>query len=170
MNTIRYANLNDILGINKLLGQVLGVHNAGRPDIFKPVGQKYLDKELEEVILNRDNPVWVCVDDNETVLGHCFCQVTDKKESGSCYAYKTIYIDDLCVDEDCRGQKIGTALYNHVLAYAKENGFYNVTLHAWECNPAAVGFYKSLGMQIQQYTMEEIVGDDPSTKQNEFML
>ncbi|MBQ0028767.1 MAG: GNAT family N-acetyltransferase [Lachnospiraceae bacterium] len=157
MNTIRRAETRDIPGINNLLGQVLLVHHMGRPDIFKEKGQKYTTEELAEIIRDDKNPVWVCVDENNTVLGHCFCQTNKNPERPSSYAYKTLYIDDLCVNETNRGQGIGKSLYNNVLEYAKANGYYNVTLHAWECNPSAVAFYKSLGLQIQQYTMEKVI-------------
>lgn len=90
-------------------------------------------------------------------MGHCFCQIIEKEESFNSYAIKTLYIDDLCVDENARGKHVGTTLYEYVKKYAKENNFYNVTLHAWECNPNAVAFYKALGLGIQQYTMEDIL-------------
>ncbi len=33
-------------------------------------------------------------------------------------ALRTLYIDDLCVNESCRGQHIGQALYQEALALA----------------------------------------------------
>lgn len=157
MNTIRRAEIKDIPGINILLGQVLYVHYCGRPDIFKEKGQKYSDEELKEILLNDVNPVFVCVDEKDKVLGHCFCQTIERPEKPYVHAYKTLFIDDLCVDENVRGQNIGTNLYNHVKQYAMENGYYNLTLHVWECNPNAVRFYRHLGMQVQNYTMEEVI-------------
>lgn len=157
MNNIRRATINDIPAINHLLGQVLLVHHTGRPDLFKEIGQKYTDEELADIIRDDYNPVFVYEDDNGDVIGHCFCQTEEVKEGPSRYACKTLYIDDLCIDENARGKKVGTKLYNYTKAYAKENGYYNVTLHAWECNPNAVAFYKALGLKIQQYSMEEIL-------------
>lgn len=154
---IRRATKKDIPAINELLHQVLAVHNVGRPDIFKPQGQKYTDKELAELFSKDENPVFVYEDENGKVLGHCFTQTIDRDEAPHAYAYKTLFIDDLCVNEESRGKHVGKALYDYVKKYAKENGYYNVTLHAWECNPAAVGFYEHLGLKIQQYTFEDIV-------------
>lgn len=164
MNTIRRAVIDDIPGINNLLGQVLYVHHVGRPDLFKPVGQKYVPEELAKIIEDDTTPIWVCVDENNTVIGHCFCQIIDKPESSNTYEHKTLYIDDLCINESNRGQKVGTSLYEHVKKYAADNGFYNITLHAWECNPNAVAFYKALGLGTQQYTMEEIIGTPKNQK------
>lgn len=154
---IRRAKIEDIPQINTLLGQVLYVHHVGRPDLFKEKGQKYTEDKLEELINNTIDPIFVYEDENGSVLGHCFCQTIDRPESSNTYEYKTLYIDDLCIHEDARGKNIGRELYEYTKNFAKENGYYNVTLHAWECNPNAVGFYEHLGLKIQQYTMEEIL-------------
>lgn len=154
---IRRAELKDIPQIHVLLNQVLYVHHVGRPDIFKEIGEKYSNEELAMLIEKIEDPIFVYEDENGKVIGHCFCQTIDRPERTSTYPYKTLYIDDLCVHEDARGQHIGKALYAYVRDFAKENGYYNVTLHAWECNPDAVEFYKHMGMGIQQYTMEEVL-------------
>ena len=70
---------------------------------------------------------------------------------------KTIYIDDLCVDENLRGQHIGRALYDSVLAFAREQGCYNVTLNVWCCNEKAMKFYEACGLKPQKIGMEVIL-------------
>lgn len=154
---LRPAEFKDIKGIRNLLLQVLAVHNAGRPDIFKPVGYKYTEEQLAEIINDNGKPVFVFTDENDKVLGHCFCIINEIMESEAVPHYKSLYIDDLCVDEAHRKQHIGKQLYDYVKRYAQENGIYNITLHAWECNPSAVEFYKNLGLTVQQYTFEEII-------------
>lgn len=156
-SVIRRAEEKDMEGINRLLLEVLLVHHAGRPDLFKGAGKKYTDEQLLAIIRDDLNPVFVSVDENGYVEGHCFCQTQMHPETAGTYEYKSLYIDDLCVEEKLHGKKIGTRIYEYVKKYAKENGYYNVTLHAWECNPNAVAFYKALGMGTQQYTMEEIL-------------
>lgn len=156
MTVYRRAEDRDIRDINHLLGQVLLVHHIGRPDLFKPVGAKYTDDQLSEIIHDDGRPIFVCEEDGR-VLAHCFCKIEDRPETSASYAVKSLYIDDLCVDEEVRGKHVGTGLYRYVENWAKEKGFYNITLHVWECNPAAKEFYKNLGMQIQQYTMETIL-------------
>lgn len=154
---IRRAEEKDIPGINRLLGQVLLVHHRGRPDLFKEIGRKYTDSELKVILANESNPVFICEDEDGRILGHCFCQTVIRPEGPSVWTCKTLYIDDLCVDESVRGQHIGRSLYDCAKKYAAENGYYNITLHAWECNPEAVRFYTHIGMSVQQYTMEEIL-------------
>lgn len=156
MPLIRRAQISDIPGINHLLAQVLLVHHQGRPDLFKEIGQKYTDQELVDLINKTEDPIFIYEEEGK-VLGHCFCQTIIHEERPATHPYKSLYIDDLCIEETARGQHIGKALYDYTKKFAKENGYYNITLHAWECNPNAVGFYNHLGMKIQQYTMEELL-------------
>lgn len=70
---------------------------------------------------------------------------------------KSLYIDDLCVNENCRGKHIGTKLFDFVKDYAREIGCYNVTLNVWACNPGALKFYEKCGMQVQKMGMEWVL-------------
>lgn len=153
---IRKAKENDIYGINLLLEQVLDIHHNGRPDIFKSNAKKYTDKELIEIIKDETRPIFVAVEDQK-VLGYCFCIFIEHKNDNILTPIKTLYIDDLCVDEKQRGKNIGTKLYEHTLNFAKEKGFYNLTLNVWALNKSAVKFYEKLGLKPQKIGMEKIL-------------
>jgi len=152
---IRKANKNDIGRIIELLHQVDMVHHEIRPDLFKPYTTKYNEQELEALLDNDSKPIFV-YDDGE-VLGHAFCQITDVKSHKLLQDAKTLYIDDICVDEKARGKHVGKALYEFVRDYAKSIGCYNITLNVWEGNDPALSFYKNMGMKVQKTGMEEII-------------
>ena len=154
---IRRAKETDMPGINNLLRQVLMVHHNGRPDLFKANAKKYTDEQLAELIKDDTKPIFVCVDEEETVLGYAFCVWQQHINNEILTDIKTMYIDDLCVDETRRGQHIGKSLYEHVLAYAKENKFYNVTLNVWSLNESAMKFYEDCGLVPQKVGMEHIL-------------
>ena len=154
---IRRAINEDIPGIMKLLVQVDMVHHNGRPDIFKGPSTKYDEDELKEIIKDDTKPVFVYVDDEGNVLGHAFCIFMQIKEHRILTDIKTLYIDDICVDENARGQHVGTKLFEYVSEFAKKNDFYNITLNVWECNPTALEFYKKMGLVPQKYGMEMIL-------------
>ncbi|MDD6035003.1 MAG: GNAT family N-acetyltransferase [Lachnospiraceae bacterium] len=154
---IRRAENKDMNGINKLLHQVLMVHHNGRPDIFKPNAKKYTDMELADILADDTKPVFVAVDEQETVLGYAFCVFQQHLNNNILTDIKTLYIDDLCVDEERRGMHIGTALYEYVLDFAKESGCYNVTLNVWSCNESAMRFYEKCGLVPQKVGMEKVL-------------
>jgi len=154
---IRSAKTEDIPGILKLLVQVDMVHHRGRPDIFKGPATKYNADELEQILERKDTPVFVYVDDHGNVMGHAFCVHKQIVGDSVLTEIRTLYIDDICVDEASRGKGVGRALYNHVLEYARAEGFYNVTLNVWACNPDAMKFYESMGLKPQKVGMETIL-------------
>lgn len=154
---IRRAQERDMAGINKLLFQVLMVHHNGRPDLFKGNVKKYTDEELLQIIRDDSTPIFVGVDEEEDVLGYAFCRFIQHLDNNILTDIKTLYIDDLCVDESLRGKHIGKQLYEYVLGFAKESGCYNVTLNVWECNPNAKKFYEACGLVPQKTGMECIL-------------
>ncbi|MCR4704206.1 MAG: GNAT family N-acetyltransferase [Saccharofermentans sp.] len=154
---VRHAEIKDIPGILELLVQVDMVHHKGRPDLFKGPATKYNAEELKQIIGCETSPVFVCIDDEGNVAGHAFCIFKQVLNDSVLTEIKTLYIDDICVDEKMRGKHIGKMLFDHVREFAKKNGFYNITLNVWTCNPGAMRFYESLGMLPQKTGMEMIL-------------
>lgn len=152
---IRKAETKDIKGIIDLLYQVDAVHHGIRPDLFKGNTPKYDEQALEAILSDGSKPIFVF--DEGKILGHAFCQITEIKNHRLLQDIKTLYIDDICVDEATRGKHIGKALYEYVRDYAKSIGCYNITLNVWEGNDSAYSFYKNMGMRIQKTGMETIL-------------
>ena len=149
---IRKACKSDIQRIIDLLHQVNMVHHVIRPDLFKPHTTKYNEQELEAMLNDSQKPIFVYAED--TVLGYAFCQLSEVRDDQLLQNVKTLYIDDICVDENARGQHIGKSLYEYVRDYARSIGCHHITLNVWEGNAPALSFYRNMGMQVQKTTME----------------
>ena len=152
---IRRAEKKDIPGIISLLHQVNMVHHVLRPDLFKPHTTKYNEQELEALLGDDTKPIFVF--DDGAILGHAFCLITVVRDDKLLQDIKTLYIDDICVDEKARGKHVGKALYEYVRDYAESIGCNNITLNVWEGNDAALSFYKNMGMKVQKTTMEIVL-------------
>lgn len=155
--SVRRAELRDIPRITDLLTQVCMVHHIGRPDIFKAHAQKYNPAELEILMRDETRPIFVGVDENDRVLGYGFCIITEIKNNNVIHDMKTLYIDDLCVDESLRGSGIGKTIYEYITEYARGIGCYHLTLNVWACNPSAMAFYEARGLQMLKKEMEVIL-------------
>ena len=153
---IRMATEKDIPKISDLLSQVCLVHHNGRPDIFK-IGRKYSEEELKELLKDGDRPILVAVDERDAVLGYCFCIYQRHEDNSVLTDIKTLYIDDLCVDEKLRGKHIGKELYEAAVKLAKDTECYNLTLNVWSCNPSALKFYETMGLVPQKIGMELVL-------------
>ena len=156
---IRRAEIKDISGIISLLHQVNMVHHVLRPDLFKPHTTKYNEQELEVLIGDDSKPIFVYDaesprsnggmasargQEESKILGHAFCMITEVKGDKLLQDIKTLYIDDICVEENARGKHVGKALYE----------CNNITLNVWDGNDAALSFYRNMGMKVQKTTME----------------
>ena len=150
---IRRAESRDIPGMIALLRQVGKVHHVIRPDIFRGGAQKYDEAALELLLRDENMPIFVA-DDGGFVAGYCFCQIRAYADSSVLTDRKELYIDDLCVDENCRGQGVAKALYSHVTGYAKDIGCTFITLNVWSGNDNAMKFYEKAGLTPRSITME----------------
>ena len=154
---VRMAEEKDIGRIHDLLAQVAMVHHKGRPDLFKYGTSKYTDEELREILKDKNRPILAAVDENDVLQGYAFCIFQQHLNDNILTDIKTLYIDDLCVDESKRGEHIGRTIYDAVLGFAREQGCYNVTLNVWSCNESAMRFYEKCGLKPQKVGMEVIL-------------
>lgn len=154
---IRRAMQKDKDKIDELLGQVLEIHADIRPDIFISGTTKYTKEELSEKIKDDEKPIYVAVDDEDTVIGYAFCVLKEQPFSNNMVPFKSLFIDDLCVDQRIRGKKIGQALFSFVKEEAKRLGCYEITLNVWEGNDTARDFYEKMGMKVKETQMEFIL-------------
>ncbi len=152
--TIRRAEPRDIPDMIALLYQVGGVHHEIRPDLFRDNAIKYTPEQLEALLRDENSPIFIYDEDGD-LAGYCFCQIRTYEGSTVLTDRKELYIDDLCVDENRRGQHIGSALYDHAVAYAKEIGCAFLTLNVWCGNEGAMRFYENAGLKPRNITMEK---------------
>ena len=153
---IRFAMAEDVPGILELLRQVGRVHHEGRPDIFRANAQKYGPSQVLALLNKEDTPILVAVE-SEKVLGYCFMQLKTHFHDPVMCDFTTCYIDDLCVDENCRGKHIGSKLYDAARDFAKSKNCASVTLNVWSCNENAMKFYEKLGLKPQKVGMEQLL-------------
>ena len=154
---IRKAEEKDIPRLLALLGQVLQIHAEIRPDIFISGTTKYTVGQLAELLKQEDKPIYVAVDEDDVCRGYAFCQLKEQPFSTNMVPFKSLFVDDLCVDRQARGRHIGESLFEYVKQQAKELGCYEVTLNVWAGNTPAEHFYEKMGMKTKERQMEYIL-------------
>jgi len=154
---IRRGKNKDIDRLIELLQSILELHAGLRPDIFVSGTAKYTKEDLEEILKDDSKPVYVATNENDDVIGYAFCQIKEQPASEYMVPFRSIYIDDLCVDGSVRGCGIGKALFEYVKGEAKRLGCYEVTLNVWTGNDTAEHFYEKMGMKVKEKQMEYIL-------------
>jgi len=85
------------------------------------------------------NPVWwaFVAEANGVVIGMALYYVRYSTWKG-----QRMYLEDILVTEDMRGQKIGSQLMDALIVEAKEKGFNGINWQVLEWNEPAINFYK----------------------------
>jgi len=65
-------------------------------------------------------------------------------------------LNDLFVNADIRGKKVGEKLFQHCLDYIRENGFCSMTWETAKDNVAAQSLYNKMGGEISPWLFYEI--------------
>ncbi|MCR4879848.1 MAG: GNAT family N-acetyltransferase [Bacilli bacterium] len=150
---IRRALNKDIPQILELLSSVLELHAKIRPDVFISGTTKFSNEELQVMVKDDHNPIYVGVD-GDRVLGYIFCEIKEPNGAINMKQVRSLYIEDLCVNENGRGQHVGTTLFNFVKEEAKKLKCYDIKLNVWAGNDAAIKFYEKMGLKVRSSIME----------------
>lgn len=144
---VRNSKTEDSESVHSLLRIIADLHKNGRPDMFPDLTSKYSFEQVQARLSAPENGVFVA-ESNGSVVGYIFCDII-KEGKGN-----TLYIDDLCVDPDCRRMGIGKKLLDKAKSYANETKCSFLMLNVWEFNSNAVDFYKKYGFETRTRHME----------------
>ena len=153
---IHAARREDIPAILALLRQVGQVHHHIRPDLVRQGAQKYDQPALEALLDDPQRPIFGAYVQG-TMVGYAFCILKQTRDDPVMQDRTVLYVDDLCVEESCRGQGIAGQLFDYVTAFAREQGCQALTLNVWCGNDRAMAFYEKQGMKPQKIQMETIL-------------
>lgn len=147
---IRNMVLDDYKEVDRLMAQVHKLHVNGRPDLYIDVEHIYSFNQYKQMVENEDM-ITILAETEEKVVG--ICMVSMRARTGMVNR-RTAYMDDLCVDETCRGKGIGKALFLYAKEQSMKMGAERLDLMVWNFNDDARHFYEKMGMTPQRYIYE----------------
>ncbi len=149
--TIRPAVQKDIPALIGLLRQIGQLHHNLRPDLFCPGAQKYTEEQVKELLAKKDWHIFVAEDAAGKIRGHLFCRECVWRKHSNFRNARFVFIDDLCVDQNCRGSGIGAALLARAVTLAGRGRF--LLLHVTQGNEGALRFYERHGFRAVRRVM-----------------
>lgn len=91
---------------------------------------------------------------NDKLVAYTILKVVDAPNRPILVPRRILYVNDICVDETCRGKGIGKLLFQKVKDYAKNVGASSLELGVLAFNERAIDFYHAMGMNVKSVRME----------------
>ncbi|MAU12812.1 MAG: hypothetical protein CL607_23515 [Anaerolineaceae bacterium] len=152
---IRTATAADVGKLAALTMPVHQMHVDAHPDIFKPlsVDDPYLLAAYQEMVVDHDVIIFIAEIENEPV-GYLVARFKHYADNIFIHTHTTLYIEQISVAPDARGQGCGKGLMQALLSLAKERQVSRVTLDVWAFNSNAREFFASQGFIVNHSRME----------------
>lgn len=151
---IRFAELNDLDGINVIHAELHIQHIGYRPDVFAPIEQPIFDALMKEYLMGEKKRI--IVSENDGIIdGYAAVSICDtSKGKGEILPFVFIEVNEFAVKQGCEHRHIGTDMMNAVKDFAKESGAKFVELSVHAENVGAQAFYKANGLRMKTMKMQ----------------
>lgn len=150
--TIESPQKEDLKKVNKLAKQVHELHVNWRPDLFLSVEEVITKEEFEERIQAKE--IFIARIQDE-IVGYITFNIKEKNNPAMRYR-KQLQIEAICVDEEKRGEGVGTELLEKTKEFGKENGCTDMYLTVNQENQNAIKVYEKFGFKVKSiaYSMQ----------------
>ena len=139
--------------VNAMAKQVHAMHVAWRPDLYDMIPELYPQERFFQAVEEKQLYVAKL---SGTVVGYTLLLVRDVAHPGT-VKRRVMRIDEICVEESCRGQGIGREMMTDIRALARAFGCRDLQLCVYPQNDAAVAFYQKCGFTIRSIDMQRKV-------------
>ena len=146
---LELARSSDWQTVNHLANQVNALHVIWRPDIHQSDAELFSQEYFQDAVRQR---LLYVARINNAVVGYVILQIIKDITPGH-ISRKIMLVKEICVDEMCRSQGIGSEVMHEVRALAKVFGCTSIQLDVYPQNDEAIGFFQKAGLTIQSITM-----------------
>ena len=153
MITVRVAVMEDADAIASLTAEVQELHNEALPDVFKTPSDRLFPREKLETLLRDANSTVAVAESNDDVIGHVYGVIMQRAENDFKVADKYMYVQQIGVRKDFRGQGVGRALIAFIEGRAVASAVTGLQVDYWAFNTRAQSFFESCGFSASQVLM-----------------
>lgn len=151
---IRNAKIEDKKELKEILIQAQELHYNNRPDIFRKMTPKEVEKEIMEVLENKERKMIVAANENDKVCGLVIFKIKEIKNNTNLKDARILHIGKIVVDEKGRRKGTGKLMMEEINRISKKLKCDRIELNCWSFNEDAIEFYKAQGMKIQRLNFE----------------
>lgn len=151
---IRNAKIEDKKELKEILIQAQELHYNNRPDIFRKMTPKEIEKEIMEVLENKERKIIVVANENDKVCGLVIFKIKEIKNNTNLKDARILHIGKIVVDEKGRRKGTGKLMMEEINRMSKKLKCDRIELNCWSFNEDAIEFYKAQEMKIQRLNFE----------------
>ncbi|MBE7683367.1 GNAT family N-acetyltransferase [Paenibacillus sp. P13VS] len=155
---IRKAVASDYPGVSLLMDELHQMHVEARPDVYRAL-QPRMEKQEFICLLETDKRYLYVAESVSTgdILGYGSAQLTLIQGVELLLDRKMLYINELVVGSDGRGQGTGKKLMHALIELGRELQADSVELTVSTFNTGAQAFYEQMGLAVRSSRMEYIL-------------
>lgn len=142
---IDIPKIDDFKRVNELAKQVHELHVNWNPNLFLSVDEVLQKDTFENLIQNKQ--IFIAKLENK-IVGYVTFSIKEKENPSMRYR-KQLNIEAICVDENCRGNGIGTLLLEYIRKIGKEQGCTDMYLTVNQENENAIKVYEKFGFEVK---------------------
>lgn len=150
---LELAQSADREAVERMARQVHAMHVTWRPDIYEIAAELYPEERFQAAVSNRE---LYAAKLGGVVVGYVLVRIRNVQAPGL-VKRRVMLLDEICVEESCRGQGIGKNMMEDVHALAKAFGCTDLQLGVYPQNDGAVAFYQKCGFTIRSIDMQRKV-------------
>lgn len=147
--SLRLATSGDFPSIKALLLEIQRIHAEALPQVFKaPDPDKITAERYQQVISHPQKQILVALAE-EQVVGYVYAEVIQSKGDLFHQPRSWVYVHQIGVEAEFRGQGYAQALLEQVVEFARNRGVDRVEIEVWGFNQPARSVYEKLGFTLQ---------------------
>ena len=146
---LELAGLQDRPAVNAMAKQVHTMHVSWRPDLYEMIPELYPEERFRQAV--EEKQLYVAKMSG-VVVGYALLLVREVAHPGV-VKRKVMRIDEICVEEGCRNQGIGTEMMRDIHALARAFGCRDLQLGVYPQNESAIAYYEKCGFTIRSIDM-----------------
>jgi ribosomal protein S18 acetylase RimI-like enzyme len=159
--SIRKATHDDIDAIQRLYRQLDRHHAELLPDVFQSVDGDARTVDVIEAFIEDESADYLVAEQGNEVVGIANIQERWHPPFPMFRFHRFAMMDNVVVDESRRGQRIGTALLDAAIRWARDRGLTAIQTTVWASNDGARGFYVGRGFRTLTERLElDLGGND----------
>lgn len=117
-------------------------HVELHPTIFKPFELHAMEQHFQALVQQPTHSFFLLYHDEHTPIGYAWVEWMERAETPFMFAQKTMFIHQISIEDDYRGNGNGNMLLEYITEEAKKRNFLRIELSYWLTNFGAKYFYR----------------------------